>query len=233
MKPYFSVALVGNYNASFVAHQAIPEALRLAGEANDCHIRETWVPSEELAQNPKGKLADYAGVWCVPGSPYTSMEGALNAIRYARETGTPFVGTCGGFQHALIEYARNVLGLTEADHAESNPEASLLFISRLTCSLAGVRGRIFPLEGTQARVLYDTAEAEEEYQCNFGFNPLYEPLLENQPLRISGRDGEGEVRIVELVGHPFFMATLFQPERWALQGRNHPLPDAFVKALRR
>src|SRR5204862_344720 len=81
------------------------------------------------------RLSPFDAIWCVPNSPYASMEGALCAIRFARESGRPFLGTCGGFQHTIIEYARNVLGFHEADHAESNPAAALPLISRLACFL--------------------------------------------------------------------------------------------------
>src|SRR5205809_607084 len=83
------------------------------------------------------KLELFHGIWCVPGSPYRSMDGALRANRFARENGRPFLGTCGGFQHAIIESLRNVAGLKHADHAESNPDAKMPVIVRLACSLAG------------------------------------------------------------------------------------------------
>ena len=87
-------------------------------------------------------LAAFDGVWCVPASPYANTEGALNAIRVAREHRIPFLGTCGGFQHAVIEYARNVLGWTAADHAEVNPQAALALIAPLSCSLVEKTGEI-------------------------------------------------------------------------------------------
>jgi CTP synthase (UTP-ammonia lyase) len=91
----------------------------------------------------------FDGLWCVPGSPYASMEGALNAIRQARESGLPFLGTCGGFQHALIEVARDLLGLADADHSESNPGGDVLLIDRLSCSLVGARGRLHVVAGSR------------------------------------------------------------------------------------
>jgi len=87
-------------------------------------------------------LEAFAGFWCVPGSPYRDMDGALRTIRFARETRCPFLGTCGGFQHAVIEYARSVLGLTDADHMESNPDAELPLIIALACRLAPTTGRL-------------------------------------------------------------------------------------------
>jgi CTP synthase (UTP-ammonia lyase) len=97
------VGLIGNYDASVVAHQAIPIALQLAGKECKLPIVPEWVPTEEIQS--VGRIADFDGLWCVPASPYRSMEGALLAIRFAREQLRPFLGTCGGFQHAVVEYA--------------------------------------------------------------------------------------------------------------------------------
>ena len=158
------------------------------------------------------------------------MTGALRAIRFARESGTPFLGTCGGFQHALIEYARNVLHLAEADHAESNPSASLPLIAPLTCSLVGAKGMIYLQHGSRARAIYGRKEIVEGYNCSYGLNAAYQSRLDDGALRTSGADAVGATRIVELAGHPFFMATLFQPELSAFENRAHPLILRFVQA---
>src|SRR5258706_6934521 len=136
------IGLVGNYNPTVPAHQAIPIALRMAGEALACDVEGVWLETETIQGDVAALLGDFDAIWCVPNSPYKSMDGALAAIRFARESGRPFLGTCGGFQHALIEYARNALGFPEADHAESNPAATLPLISRLSCSLAPGKGSI-------------------------------------------------------------------------------------------
>src|SRR6266496_897398 len=133
------IGLIGEYSPDVVAHKAIPLALGMASELAERPVEFDWLRTDTLA----GGFVDveqYDGLWCVPASPYASIEGALNTIWYARESGTPFLGTCGGFQHALIQYARNVLGIQEADHAESNPDASVLFVTPLTCALRGVKG---------------------------------------------------------------------------------------------
>jgi CTP synthase (UTP-ammonia lyase) len=159
------------------------------------------------------------------------MEGALGAIRFARTERVPFLGTCGGFQHAMIEYARNVLGLARAEHAETNPNAAMPLISRLSCSLVEHQGQILLTEGSCIRQIYGQAEVHEMYHCNFGLNPAYEGMLTDGHLRFTGLDGAGEVRVLELNDHPFFIATLFQPERSALRGEAHPLIRAFVQHL--
>src|SRR6266478_1625832 len=135
MKSNIRIGLVGDYNAEVKAHVAIPKALALAGQSNGCNIAPCWIHTSSISDPLDSRLAGFDGLWCVPASPYANMEGALRAIRFARETHRPFLGTCGGFQHAVIEYARNVLGLADADHTETNPRAVLPLISQLSCSL--------------------------------------------------------------------------------------------------
>ena len=167
----------------------------------------------------------------MPASPYSNADGAVEAIRYARERGRPFLGTCAGFQHALLEYARNVCGLREAAHAEDNPEAVCRVISPLSCSLVEKSGDILLKERTRLYHAYGKTRVTEGYHCNYSVNREYEPLLFGGSLRPTAHDLAGEVRAVELAGHPFFVATLFQPERAALRGEVPPVVASFVAAL--
>ena len=212
------------------AHTAIPRALELSAGAAGAEAR--WFPTASLERDASGTLAGMDALWCVPGSPYASMQGALEASRFARESGRPFLGTCGGFQHALIEYARNVLGIAEADHAETAPRARVLFIAPLSCSLAGKSGTVHFRRGSKAAVFYGGVEAQEKYHCNFGLNPEHQSRLEEGAMAVTGVDDDGAARVVELRGHPFFLATLFQPELSALgePAAPHPLITAFVRA---
>jgi CTP synthase (UTP-ammonia lyase) len=224
------IGLVGNYNPTVPAHQAIPIALRLAGQTLACDVEGIWLETETIQGDVAALLGDFTAIWCVPNSPYKSMDGALAAIRFARESGRPFLGTCGGFQHALIEYARNVLGLSEASHAESDPDANFALISPLSCSLVEKHGEIILEDQSRLREFYGASTVSEEYHCNYGLNPQFEQLFATTPLHICGRDTAGEVRVVELTDHPFFFATLFQPERSALRVQKHPLIRAYVQA---
>lgn len=228
------IALVGDHDPSVTAHRAIPRALDLAaGALGGCAVEAAWLPTASLGAEPRGRLSGFGAVWCVPASPYASMEGALGAIRFAREEGVPFLGTCGGFQHALLEYARHVRGLEAADHAETRPDAELPLVSRLACSLVEQEGAILLREGSRVREICGRERIVEGYHCSFGLNPAYESRLDDGRLRFTGRDEAGEVRVLELDGHPFFVGTLFQPERSALRGEVHPLIRAFVQAARR
>lgn len=223
------IALVGDYNPDVTAHQAIPKALRLSGEWLGISTDPVWTHTATLEVS---QLGGFSGIWCVPASPYASTERALAAIRFARENNRPFLGTCGGFQHALLEYARNVLGHPQADHAETAPDAAMPLIARLSCSLVEQRGKITLVKGSRLRTVYGKEQAEEGYHCNYGLNPEYEWTFRDGALQVAARDEAGEVRAVELTGHPFFIATLFQPERAALRGAEHPLVTAFVEAAR-
>lgn len=226
-----SIALVGDRDDSVPAHRAIPLALRGAAKVlgdNDLVIAE-WVSTEEIQS--VDRLRDFAGIWCVPASPYKSMDGALRAIQHARTAGIPFLGTCGGFQHAVIEYARNVLGWADADHAETSPGAARAVIAPLSCALVEVAGRVNLIAGTRLAAAYGTGTATEEYRCRFGLNPEFRAALAaTGTLRVAAEDDSGDVRAVELDGHPFFVATLFQPERAALRGEVVPLALEFVRA---
>jgi CTP synthase (UTP-ammonia lyase) len=225
------VALIGDYNSQVIAHQAIPEALRLSGESLGRPVEGVWIYTSSIT-NPRMQFADFDGIWCVPASPYANAEGALGAIRFARESGRPFLGTCGGFQHAVIEYARNVCGLAEADHAETSPSSSFQLISPLSCSLVEKTGEIILKEGGLVRKAYSAPRITEGYHCSYGLNPQYASLLCSNGLHATAHDPSGEVRAMELSTHPFFVATLFQPERRALRGETPPLVAAFVAAMR-
>jgi CTP synthase (UTP-ammonia lyase) len=162
--------------------------------------------------------------------PYRNAEGALRAIRHARVTRTPFLGTSAGFQYAILEYARDVLGLSEADHQKSNPKSSMPLISQLGCALAGVKARVRFQDGSKLRRIYGTPESIEEYHCSFGLNSRYRRLLEGRDLCVAAVDDQHEIRAVELEGHPFFVATLFQPE---MRTGTNPLVNQFVECCAR
>jgi CTP synthase (UTP-ammonia lyase) len=222
------VGLVGDFDASVPAHQAIPLALGLAAAALGLEAGFEWVPTEDIQS--ESRLSGFDGLWCVPASPYRHMEGALLAIRYAREQAVPFLGTCGGFQHAVIEYARNVLGWADADHAETAPDSPRAVIAPLACALVEATRPVRPFPGTRLASAYGVAEIVEGYRCRYGLNPAFMAALLAGPLRAAADDETGEIRAVELEGHPFFVATLFQPERAALKGTLPPLVAAFLRA---
>jgi CTP synthase (UTP-ammonia lyase) len=119
--------------SAYPPHRAIPLAVQRAADEASMHVECRWVPTEQLTSVER--VDSFHGLWCVPASPYKSMSGALLAIRYARENDVPFIGTCGGFQHAVIEYARNVLGWADAARAETDPHTAQQVIAPLSCGL--------------------------------------------------------------------------------------------------
>jgi CTP synthase (UTP-ammonia lyase) len=225
------IAIIGDYNAEYQSHIATSGAVRHSSAALGLAVECSWVSTEHLAR-PEGpkRLAEFGGFWIAPGSPYKSMNGALSAIRVAREQRIPLLGTCGGFQHIILEYARNVLGFVDAEHEEADPQASRLFISRLTCSLVGRTMSITLQPDSLVARSYGRTKIQEQYRCNFGVNPEYEGVLRSSALRVVGSDDEGVVRVVELAGHPFFVGTLFVPQLTSAHSAPHPLVSAFVKA---
>lgn len=225
------IALIGDYSLSVTAHQAIPVALSLARHDLQADIEWEWFATREL-RDPPHDLARFAALWLVPASPYENTEGAFAAIRFARETRRPFLGTCGGFQHALIEFARNVLGLAAADHAETNPAAPELVVTPLACSLVETSAALRFTPGSRLREIYGADSAEEGYRCNYGPSARYRDAFERAGFAFTAFDDAGEPRAGELprAVHPFFLGTLFQPERAALRGETPPIARAFVRA---
>ena len=226
------IALIGDHDPAVVAHRAIPRALALAANAAGPPADWAWVHTSTLVGDAAASLEMFDGVWCVPASPYANTDGALDAIRLARERPIPFLGTCGGFQHALLEYAGAVWGVSAPAHAELDPSAVDPVIAPLTCGLVEESGAIRFEPGSRLRAMHGRDDAVEGYHCRYGLNPAYAARLADGPLRVAARDLAGDVRAVELDAHPFFLATLYQPERSGLAGQRHPLIAAFVDAVR-
>jgi CTP synthase (UTP-ammonia lyase) len=223
------VGLVGDFNPSVRAHVAIPKALELAADVTGYKSNVTWVETSALGVNVEEQLREFDALWCVPASPYANMEGALSAIRFARESGRPFLGTCGGFQHAVLMLARDLAGIPEAAHAEYGPDGELVVVA-LECSLVGHEGALRFEPGSLIQEVMGVERSVERYHCAYGVARPYVERLEAAGVRFSARDEQGEVRALELGGHPFFLATLFQPELAGDGTRAHPVIRAFATA---
>jgi len=226
-----AIALIGDFSDAVIAHRAIPRALELAAAAERVPTTWTWIHTTSL-RDPVRDLSGYTALWVVPASPYANTDGVLAAIRWARETRRPILGSCGGFQHQLIEFARQCAGIDEADHAETNPAGDALVVARLACSLVEQTGLVRLVPGSRIHAAYGSGETREGYHCNYGLNPAYRAALEAAGLRFTAFDENGEDRAAELptAAHPFFVGTLFQSERAALRGETPPLARALVRA---
>ena len=222
------IALIGDYNESVTAHRAIPVALELEAHATGQQISHEWIGTASLT-DPK-ELAHFDAGWVVPASPYASFDNALAAIRYLREHEKPFLGTCGGYQHALVEFARNVLGFAEAGISEIDPNCPMPLVSSLVCALIDESDPVLPERDGLIERLCGPAELHETYRCSFGINPEYVDIFEGSDLRVAARDPDNAVRAMALANHPFFLGTAFQPERAALEGKRHPIVSGFVAA---
>lgn len=222
------IGLIGDRDSRVLAHWAIPQALQQSLLPHSGTLRIDWLDTPRLAAGLP--LDNYAGFWGIPGSPYLDTEGALRAITYARENQVPFLGTCGGFQHALLERARNVLGWADAAHAEMDPEAARPVVYTLPCSLVEVSEEIRLAPGSQLAAIYGLPSIREGYRCSYGVNPQFQDELFGSSLRPCAHGEDGSIRALEASDHPFFIATLFQPERKALAGVAVPLAEAFLAA---
>lgn len=215
------IALVGDRSAAVRAHTRIP--VLLDALADTVSLDAYWIPTEDVDES----VARFDAIWLVPGSPYASEAGALRAVRIAREQKIPFLGTCAGLQHTLLEFARNVCGL-DVHHAENEPEADDLLIVPLTCSLVGHEGAVTVLPDSLAQRILGAGRTVERYHCAYGLSDKYLQTLQAHGLQVTGVDGEGQLRIVELADHPFFLATLFQPE--LAESQPHPIVGMFAMA---
>lgn len=167
------ISLVGDFAPNVTAHRAIPLALERAGDDIGGDVRVTWHHTAQLGPRPERTLTASSGVWCISAGPYANTAAALAAIRFARESQRPFLGTCGGFQHALMEYAQNVLGMACVTHAELDPDALDPLITPLSCALVEQEGTIRFAPGSRLAKAYGTTEVVEEYHCRYGLARRY------------------------------------------------------------
>jgi CTP synthase (UTP-ammonia lyase) len=222
-----SVALVGDRSQGVRAHARIPLLVEALRRRDGIVLDPYWVPSEEAEE--AAALDGFDGIWVVPGSPYRSAEGAVAAVRRARERGIPFLGTCGGFQHAVLMLARDLAGIREAAHAEYGPDGELVVVA-LECSLVGHEGAIGFEPGSLMQRVMGVERSVERYHCAYGIAQPYIERLAAAGVGFGARDEQGDVRALELDGHPFFLATLFQPELSGDGARAHPVIRAFATA---
>jgi CTP synthase (UTP-ammonia lyase) len=225
--PMARIALVGDRSANVRAHARIPVVVDALLRRDGIALDPYWIATPDVAACDLGR---FDAIWLVPGSPYDSADGAIAAVRTAREERIPFLGTCGGFQYALLEFARHVCGLPDVENAEVTPVADEHLIVPLECSLKGHEEAVMIVPGTRAARISGAGRRTERYHCDYGLNSAYLDRLSEGGLRFSGFDDGGRVRIAELPGHPFFVATLFQPELHGDGTQPHPVITAMAAA---
>ena len=226
-------AIIGEFDKTFRPHVATNEAIEHSRAILDVEFLAEWISTEYVETNFAQVLKTYHGFWIAPGSPYKSMKGALDLIQHTRINKIPTIGTCGGFQHMVIEFARNVLKIDDAQHAEYDPYASKLVVNPLSCDLKGEPLQIEIIDAdSKVHSIYGTNQIREKYYCNFGLNPEYQNDFDQNGFRIVGSDEHQEARIVELDHHPFFIATLFVPQDNSTFENPHKLVTAFIEATK-
>jgi CTP synthase (UTP-ammonia lyase) len=224
------LALIGDRSPSVKAHQKIPALIEALTTASGPAIELYWLHSTAISA--PGDVAGFDGVWVVPGSPFRSTDGVLAAIKAARVRKIPFLGTCGGFQYFLLEFARDVCGLTAVCNAEEHPDAAEQLIVPLECSLLGEESTVVVEPGTVAAAIMGPGPTTERYFCRYGLNADYLDTLQRHGLVFSAHDEHGDVRMAELPEHPFCVASLFQPELSSDPTWVHPLIASFAAAAR-
>ena len=235
------IGLVGKYVELKDAYKSIKEALDHAGAENETKVHVRWVHSEKLkAGNVARELKGLSGILVAPGFGHRGIEGKIEAIRFAREEGIPFLGICLGMQCAVIEFARNVLGMEHAHSTEMDASTEDAVIDLMagqrdvedkggTMRLGAYRCTL--QDGTKAKSVYRRKQISERHRHRYEFNNTYRKRFEKGGMVASGINPEGDlVEIVELKDHPWFIGVQFHPEYRSTVARPHPLFVHFVKA---
>jgi CTP synthase (UTP-ammonia lyase) len=221
-----TIALVGDRNPAHASHREL-DAVR--GTLGD-DVSASWVATDG---DRIRDLDEFDGIWLVPGSPYADDSAAYDAVRWARENDVPFLGTCGGLQYAVIEYFRNVLGVVEASHAESDGEQVGNVVHALACSLQGSERLIRPVAGTRFSRLVNGVPFVGMHYCSYGPGPDEVDRLVSAGMVLEATAEDAGAEVLELPSNRFFVLTLFQPHIGALAGKPlHPLLGEFVRCAR-
>lgn len=231
MEKRIQIGLVGDFDPKMYTHLALNDSIEHC--RNHLHFipEPQWVPTEEISDNFLA-THHFDAFWIAPGSPYKNDDGVYSLIRWSRENNFPLYGTCGGFQYMLIEYARNVLKISQATHEETDPTNEHLIISKLSCSLKGKTEDVL-ISDRQSWLfqVLNTDRIPGHYNCNFGLNTVYQHVLGQYPLAFTAFSEDGQPRAFEVRAHRFYAATLFQPSLDSTYERPNPLILDFLRKV--
>ncbi len=242
-KSKVAIGLIGKYIELQDAYKSILESFVHAGAMNECQVQIINVHSEFITEdNVSEKLAGLDGLLVAPGFGHRGVEGKIVAVKYARDNKLPFFGICLGMQMAVIEFARNVLGLKNAHSTEMNPDTTEPVIDlmeeqkKITAKGGTMRLGAYPCdlkEGSLAMSIYGTASISERHRHRWEFNNKYLEQFENAGMMASGKNpGTGLVEIVELKDHPFFIGVQYHPELKSTVEAPQPIFVHFIKAAK-
>jgi CTP synthase len=242
-KSKVTIGLIGKYIELQDAYKSILEAFVHAGAINECKVQVVNVHSEFIAEdNVAEKLGNLDGLLVAPGFGLRGIEGKIIAVKYAREKKLPFFGICLGMQMAVIEFARNVLGIKDAHSTEMNPDTAHAVIDlmdaqkKITAKGGTMRLGAYPCSvkpGTLADTIYGAAVISERHRHRWEFNNAYLEQFEAAGMIASGRNPESNlVEIVELNNHPFFIGVQYHPELKSTVENPHPVFVHFIKAAK-
>lgn len=223
------IAILGDFNPVYQTHHALNDSIRQSVRQFDQDIQFDWIDTNTFNfKTAFDKL--YSGLWIAPGSPYKNAQNVIDAIAYTRQNDIPTFGNCGGFQHMIIEFARNVCGVSAADHEETNPDAKDLVITKLSCSLIEKEEELSIVDTSS--ILYKIIEKDKlvgKYYCSYGVNEKYVENLKVNGLKLTAFSLDQQVRAFELKTHPFFLGTLFQPALTSSKDFPNPIIIEFIR----
>ena len=236
------VALIGKYVELRDAYKSISEALIHSGAANECRVKVEWIHSERVnEENIERKLKGCGGIIIAPGFGYRGIEGKIIAARYARLNKIPFFGICLGMQIAVIEFARDVLNLCDADSTEMNSETKFPVIDLMEeqkeISDKGGTMRLGAYschlkKDSKSYAAYGKSKITERHRHRYEFNDSYLKLFEDAGTRAVGVNPETNlVEVIEIQDHPWFVGVQFHPEYSSTVLQPHPLFVAFIKSV--
>ena len=233
------IGIVGDFDRGKHSHWATEAALFHAAAKLGLQVEPRWISTVAVNTGGAEQLEAFDGIWGAPGSPFASMHGMLRAIEYARARDMPYLGTCAGFQYALIEFTRNVLGVADADTAENAPDGKNIVITPVLCAMpdrAQGQPRLLGagvaqvLAGTHLERMCGAVDLRGEYFCSLETNPDFVARWQAEGLRVAAVGADGEMRAFELPPKRFFVATLFQPQLSSSYDKPHPIIMSYLRA---
>jgi len=226
----FKIGILGNFNPNYFPHFRM--GLCLNEFKSHFNFSFEWIPTEKILEPDFQGLDEFQGI--ISGSgPYTSKEGVIRGIRFARKNNIPFMGTCSGFSYAIMEFGQEIFDLKEVDHPYQNntlPEEEILLAPLNHCDTQMHEIYFHPIPGTKTSRIYNQDRVEEQSHCTYGIHPKKISAFKDHGFLASGIDHEGEPKIMEYSPNDFHIITLFLPQVLSSPQNPHPLISALLES---